>query len=233
MEIVRGVGISAAVLVAVILGYHIYDWKQNTLEGRLLAGTLYTALTHQIREQKLEATLAETGEILSNVVYVSSDNKERLKSHRGKKGNIPSNGTWISIEDQETLHILKTLAKSTKALRNAEEALRKASNAYNAASTTARNVRMSTAAKGGPITREIQQAEENAERAVTEATRAYITASEAKNTASTLLRRAQNNEHQVHRRPDFATSTTPKKNEEVYNLEEVILRKNSQKPKRI
>jgi hypothetical protein len=212
MDIVLGVGIPVAILVAIVLGYHIYKWMRNTLEGGLLAGTLYAAMTHHTRKQKLNAHLAETGEILSKVEF--------------------------SPEALESKRVPETVATSNKAVRNAEEALRKASNAYNAASTAARNLRKSKATKGGPITIEIQQAEENAERAVTKATRAYITASEAKTRASTLHRKAQNNEdllqeeyaRQEKLRKGFRDEE--KEEEVLYNPEEVFLRKSNRKSNR-
>lgn len=213
MDIVLGVGIPAAVIVAIVLVYHIYKWILNTLEGRLLAGTLYTVMTHKSRKRKLDANLAKTGEIFSKL-------------------EVPP-------EALEEIHILETVARSNKAVRNAEEAVRKASNAYNAASNAARTVRMSKAIQGGPRTREIEQAEENAERAVTDATRAYITASEAKNRASTLHRKAQNNEeqllHEEHTRQEKLRKGFhgEKKEEEVlYNAEEVFLRKDRRKNRR-
>ena len=205
MDIVLGVGIPVAILVAIVLCVHIYKWIRNTLEGGLLAGTLYAVLTHHTRKQKLNASLAKVGKVLSKVKF--------------------------STEALEEKRVLKTVANSTKAVRNAEEAVRIASNAYNKASTAARTLRKSKATRGGPITIEIQQAEENAERAVTEATRAYITASEAQTRASVLHRKAENNEDFLHE--EYARKRLhDKKKEVLYNPDEVFLRKDRRKGNR-
>jgi len=197
MEIGLGVGIPLLVLVLVAGG--VYLWGKTTLTGYIVMGGFKHMWKHHSRKRKRNTANAEIAAILAPTSTQSPYNREH---------------TQTRVRAAE-----KAVNDAEEAMHDAEEALKEAEKA----SKMARTVRHSNNTQGGNANMAPNQ--EQAEKDVTKATQAYITASKAKNTASTLLRKAQNNENQMPREGIRHGFHGEQKKEETYNTEEVFLRR--------